>query len=315
MDTITIQFIYFLFSIWALYWGAELALEAAERIGLYLGMSPLVIGLVLIGFGTSLPEMFVSHLAVGQGDSSIAIGNIIGSNVANIFLIMGVSSLLAPLFILRKEILVQLFIHLGLTSLLAVIAFFWGFNRASSITLLIFFISYLAFTFYDMIKSRKLRQIEEEDVEEVTKIGVMVVLKLLGGFALLYIGGELIVSSGSAIGKHFGISTYVISAIFMALGTSFPELITAILACYRKKNTDLITGNIIGSNIFNVALVLGSIGIYAPLDQVNVHTEVYLLLAVSLLFLILYAVKQNLGKASGITFLAAYGYAVYHWIS
>jgi cation:H+ antiporter len=196
-----------------------------------------------------------------------------------------------------------------------VIAFFWGFNRASSITLLIFFISYLAFTFYDMIKSRKLRQIEEEDVEEVTKIGVMVVLKLLGGFALLYIGGELIVSSGSAIGKHFGISTYVISAIFMALGTSFPELITAILACYRKKNTDLITGNIIGSNIFNVALVLGSIGIYAPLDQVNVHTEVYLLLAVSLLFLILYAVKQNLGKASGITFLAAYGYAVYHWIS
>jgi cation:H+ antiporter len=315
MDTVTIQFIYFLFSIWALYWGAELALEAAEKIGLYLGMSPLVIGLVLIGFGTSLPEMFVSHLAVGQGDSSIAIGNIIGSNVANIFLIMGVSSLLAPLFILRKEILVQLFIHLGLTSLLAVIAFFWGFNRASSITLLIFFISYLAFTFYDMIKSRKLRQIEEEDVEEVTKIGVMVVLKLLGGFALLYIGGELIVSSGSAIGKHFGISTYVISAIFMALGTSFPELITAILACYRKKNTDLITGNIIGSNIFNVALVLGSIGIYAPLDQVNVHTEVYLLLAVSLLFLILYAVKQNLGKASGITFLAAYGYAVYHWIS
>lgn len=315
MDAIYLQLLYFLFSIWALYWGAELALEAAEKVGLYLGMSPLVIGLILIGFGTSLPELFVSHLAVGRGDSDIAIGNIIGSNLANIFLIMGVSSLVAPLFILRKEILTQLIIHLLLTALLFVIALFWGFNKTSSIVLLVFFVSYLSFTFYEMLRSRKLKHIEEEDREEVTEIGIMVVIKLFGGFSLLYIGGELIVSSGTEIGKHFGISTFVISAIFMALGTSFPELITAILACYRKKNTDLITGNIIGSNIFNVALVLGSIGVVAPLKQVSVQTEMYLLMGVSLLFIVLYGIKQNIGRAVGVLFLTAYAYMVYYWIT
>lgn len=315
MDLITIQFIYFIFSIWALYWGAELALDAAEKIGLYFGMSPLVIGLILIGFGTSLPELFVSHLAVDKGESSIAIGNIIGSNVANIFLILGVSSLLAPLVISTKEIFVQLLIHLALTSLLAVIAFTTGFTQLSSALLLAFFISYLSFTFYDMMKSRKKKKQLEQEAEKVVSLGLMIYLKLLGGFSLLFIGGELIVTSGTAIGKHFGISTYVISAIFMALGTSFPELITAIIACSKKKDTDLITGNIIGSNIFNVALVLGSVGIYAPLEKVTINVEMYLLITVSILFLILYFLKQNIGKIIGIIFLSTYTFAVYHWIS
>ena len=315
MDSITIQFIYFIFSIWALYWGAELALEAAEKIGLYLGMSPLVIGLILIGFGTSLPELFVSHLAIDKGESSIAIGNIIGSNVANIFLIMGVSSLLAPLLISTKEILTQLLIHLALTSLLAVIAFTVGFTQLSSAILLIFFVSYLSFTFYDMMKSRKKKRELEEEAEKVESLGLMIYLKLLGGFSLLFIGGELIVSSGTVIGKHFGISTYVISAVFMALGTSFPELVTAIIACSKKKDTDLITGNIIGSNIFNVALVLGSVGIYAPLDKITINVEMYLLLGVSILFVLLYLLKQKIGKLIGLFFLATYGFAVFHWIS
>ena len=101
----------------------------------------------------------------------------------------------------------------------------------------------------------------------------------------------------------------------MALGTSFPELVTAIIACSKKKDTDLITGNIIGSNIFNVALVLGSVGIYAPIKNITIDIEIYLLLGAAILFLLLYLLKQKIGKAIGLLFLATYGYAVFHWIS
>ena len=301
-------------SIVALYFGAEFALEAAEKVGLYFGMSPLVIGLLLIGFGTSLPEFFVSQIACFKGEPGMALGNIIGSNIANLFLIMGVSGIIAPLYILQKEIKRQMWLHLLLTTLLAVVIFCLDITPLATAVLGLFFVGFLWDTFREMRKSRELRR-AEDDSEELEKLEALIFVKLLAGFVLLYFGGDFLVSSGSKIGVLMGVPSYVISAVFVAFGTSFPELVTALIACIKKKNTDLITGNIIGSNIFNVAFVMGSIGFYdIPVKQ-NFTFEITVLGASCLFLLGLVYIKKNFGRFSGVLFLSGYAGVVYHWVT
>ncbi len=308
-----IQILILILAIVALYFGAEFALDAAEKIGLYFGMSPLVIGLVLIGFGTSLPEFFVSQLACLNGEPEIAMGNIIGSNIANLFLIMGVSGLLTPLYIMSQDIRRQVIIHVLLTVFLSVIILYIGINPLTTVLLALFFGFYLWDTFAQMRKQRQMRNIEDE-AEEVEKLEVFVFGKLLVGFVFLYFGGEYLVKSGTEIGKLSGIPAYVISAIFVAFGTSFPELVTALIACAKKKNTDLITGNIIGSNIFNVTFVMGSIGIYEVPIRQNYNVELGALMFAALFLVMLVMVKRNFHRFAGVVFLATYGAIIYHWI-
>jgi len=308
-----IQILILILAIVALYFGAEFALDAAEKIGLYFGMSPLVIGLVLIGFGTSLPEFFVSQLACLNGEPEIAMGNIIGSNIANLFLIMGVSGLLTPLYIMSQDIRRQVIIHVLLTVFLSVIILYIGINPLTTVLLALFFGVYLWDTFAQMRKHRQLRNIEDE-AEEVEELEVFVFGKLLVGFVFLYFGGEYLVKSGTEIGKLSGIPAYVISAIFVAFGTSFPELVTALIACAKKKNTDLITGNIIGSNIFNVTFVMGSIGIYEVPIRQNYNVELGALMFAALFLVMLVMVKRNFHRFAGVVFLATYGAIIYHWI-
>ena len=309
-----IQILILLLAIVALYFGAEFALEAAEKIGRFFGMSPLVIGLVLIGFGTSLPEFFVSQLACLNGEPEIAMGNIIGSNIANLFLIMGISGLLTPLYIMSQDIRRQVFIHVLLTALLALIILVIGVNPITTVILGVFFGLYLWDTFRQMRKQRQMRSIHDEDQEEVEKLEVFVFGKLIVGFVLLYFGGEYLVKSGTEIGKLSGIPAYVISAIFVAFGTSFPELVTALIAAFKKKNTDLVTGNIIGSNIFNVAFVMGSIGIYEVPIRQSYNVELGALMFAALFLVMLVMVKRNFNKFGGIVFIASYAAVIYHWI-
>ncbi|WP_127718174.1 calcium/sodium antiporter [Halobacteriovorax sp. HLS] len=309
----TLQVVLLVLAIVMLYFGAEFALESAEKIGLFLGMSPLVIGLLIVGFGTSLPEFFVSQLACFRGETPIALGNIVGSNIANLFLIMGLTGMAVPLYMAGKEIKVQLFFHIVLTAILSFILlqtklFWWG-----SALLVGFFIVYLTHTFRGMAKERHLRNAsEEETIHEITPI---MFVKLLIGFVLLYLGGELLVSSGSKIGAALGISTYVISAVFVAFGTSFPELVTALLACVKKKNTDLITGNIIGSNIFNVAFVLGSLGFYDVAINKDYTLEISVLVFASVFLIGLSLIKRNFYRFSGIAFFGTYLFVVYNWVA
>lgn len=302
-------------SIVALYFGAEFALEGAEKIGIFFGLSPLVIGLLLIGFGTSLPEFFVSQIACWNGEPGMALGNIIGSNIANLFLIMGISGTIAPLFILQDDIKRQIVIHIALTVILAGIVFYLGVTPVTTVILFLFFSFFLWDIFNEMKKKRKLRQIDEDDEEEVEKLQLAVFGKMVVGFVLLYFGGEYLVSSGSTLGKLWGVPAYVISAVFVAFGTSFPELVTALIACIKGKNTDLITGNIIGSNIFNVAFVMGSIGFYDINVKQNFMIEMIALGFASLFLLFLVLIKKNFGRVGGLTFLSGYGYVVYYWVT
>lgn len=309
----TLQVVLLVFAIVMLYFGAEFALEAAEKIGLYLGMSPLVIGLLIVGFGTSLPEFFVSQLACYRGQSPIALGNIVGSNIANLFLIMGLTGFAVPLYMAGREIKIQLYFHIVLTGILSFLLFqerlyWWG-----TALLVGFFVVYLWDTFREMARQRKLKKASPDEVEH--QITPIMFVKLLIGFVLLYFGGELLVSSGSKVGEMIGISTYVISAVFVAFGTSFPELVTALLACVKKKNTDLITGNIIGSNIFNVAFVLGSLGFYDVEINKDYTLEVAVLMFACIFLIALSKMKRSFYKLSGAVFFGSYIFVVYSWVT
>lgn len=308
-----LQVLILILAIVILYFGAEFALNAAERIGKAFKFSPLVIGLVIVGFGTSLPEFFVSHLASYRGEYGLALGNIMGSNVANMFLILGVAGLMTPLLMARRDILLQLVWHMALTFMLGGLLMLDALNWASFVLMEAFFLTYLAWTYLQMRKDQRLNPIEDDEDTEGS-LNIMVVLRLLLGFLLLYGGGELLVSSGTALGQLLGVPPFVISAVFVAFGTSFPELVTALVACIKKKDTDLITGNILGSNIFNVALILGSLSVYKlPLEE-SYQWEVVGLFAGTLIMLVLGLTGLRLYRVFGALFLAAYGAMIFHWV-
>ena len=297
-----------------LYYGAEFALESAEKIGLALGLSPLVIGLLIVGFGTSLPEFFVSQLATLRGDSSIALGNIVGSNIANLFLILGISGTMTSLFILRSEIKIQFIFHIVLTGILV---FFLKQDKIepwAATVFGVFFLVYLGDTLRVMIKKRgHIGHLDQP--HEADKVHAKDYLILILGFVLLYFGGELLVSSGSKVAVALGVSSYVVSAVFVAFGTSFPELVTAVMACRKGKNTDIITGNIIGSNVFNVAFVFGSLSFYDIQITSEFKTEIPVLIFAAFYLLFLALIKKNFTRFSGILFLSIYGFVIYNWIS
>ena len=301
-------------SIVILYFGAEFALNSAERIGRAFKFSPLVVGVVIVGFGTSLPEFFVSHLASVRGEYGLALGNIMGSNVANTFLILGVGGLMTPLLLARRDILLQLVWHFVLMIILGGFLMTDALNLVSFFVFEAFFLSYLAWTYFQMRKDQRLNPIENDDAEN-EKVSVMVIIRLLLGFLLLYGGGELLVSSGKELGLLLGVPTFVISAVFVAFGTSFPELVTAVVACIKKKDTDLITGNILGSNVFNVALIFGSLSLYKlPLEQ-SYQWEVIVLMGGTLVMVALGITKLRLHRLFGVLFLGVYGAMIFHWIS
>ena len=308
-----LQVILLALAIIMLYYGAEFALESAEKIGLALGLSPLVIGLLIVGFGTSLPEFFVSQLACLRCESPMAFGNVVRSNIANLFLILGISGTMVKLYVSREEIKIQLILHLILTSLLIFTLVQDRVYPWSAAMFGAFFAYYLYDTFKQMRKQRHTGHIE--DAHEADKIHWKEYVFLVIGFALLYLGGELLVTSGSALAALAGVDSYVISAVFVAFGTSFPELVTAIMACKRGKNTDIITGNIIGSNIFNVAFVLGSLSFYdIPINK-DFSIEISSLIFAAVFLLGLSIAKKNFGRISGIIFLICYALSVYNWIS
>ncbi len=301
-----LQLFFLLLSISALYKGANTALDAAEKIGLVLGLSPLIIGLFIVGFGTSLPEFFVSHSTSLHGQFPMAVGTIVGSNLANLFLIMGIVGCISNLYLLKKDVGRQFMFHLLLSILLVIIMSQKMYGPAAGCVLGIFFAAYIIFNMHGIKRSNN-------NATNKT-IGIKVFVFLIVGFALLYGGGELLVYSGKNLGQLFGISTFFISAVFVAFGTSFPELVTSLVAVKKRKNSDLIVGNLIGSNIFNAALVLASICFYRiPLVRGYFYDSITLLFGAAFL-MILFISKKNFGKLSGFFFLIVYGLTIVRWL-
>ena len=258
----------FIIGVALLYFGAEGLVKGSSRLARSLGIRPIVIGLTVVAFGTSSPEFVVSLIAVLKKSSDIAVGNIIGSNIANIGLILGVSALISPLKVrlstLKRELPVMV-IASGLLFLMAwdlKISFWDG---------LVLFLGIILFTsslIYVFLKRRRERPRVEEEFKDLVKVDASKgrnVLLLFLGLAGLIAGAHLMVRSAIVIARGLGVDELVIGLTVVALGTSLPELGTSAVAAYRKEG-DISIGNVIGSNLFNILFVIGSVALLNPIS-------------------------------------------------
>ena len=308
--TVVVSTFLLIASVLVLFLGAEFSLDASEKLGKKLGLSPLVIGMLLIGFGTSLPEFFVAHIAGVQGKSDIAVGSLIGSNIANLCLVLGLSGLIVKIPLSNYSIKKQTIVHIVLAFFLVFTLSQTQLNIFTASPLLVLCGIYL-FILYKEMSAQKEEQVDSDDDFNPAKV----FFKLIVGFGFLYLGGELLVKSGTDLCVALGISEYVISAIFIAFGTSFPELVTSILAALKKKDSDLIVGNIIGSNLFNCAFILGSLGIYEFSFSSKFQFELGALFLTSSILVFLSFSNRMFHRKSSAIFIAIYGVIVAHWLN
>ncbi|MAT56883.1 MAG: sodium:calcium antiporter [Ignavibacteriae bacterium] len=304
--------LYLVFGLILLVLGGEGLVRGSSALAARFGVTPLLIGLTIVAFGTSSPELVVSLQAALKGNSDISLGNIIGSNIGNIGLILGISALIMPLKvqvqIIRKEIPFMILISVLIAALILTVDSF------SFVHGLIFFLMLITYLFF-AIKNSKKEVITEEIIEEYTpqklNAGLSIVF-IIAGLAGLIFGSDLFVKGAVEVAKIFGISDLVIGLTIVAVGTSLPELVTSVIAAI-KKETDIAIGNIVGSNIFNL---LGILGITGMVKEINLNSITYADLGVFILFAVLILplsrTKFVLQRWEGALLLAVYaGYVAY----
>lgn len=250
----------------ALLAGAESLVRGSSALALKMGISPLVIGLTIVAFGTSGPELVVSIKASLDGNADIALGNVIGSNICNIGLILGTAAILFPVSVHAQVIRIDIPIMIVISVILMVflsdltISFFEG------LIFVLLLVSYIIFSYYYSLKEKDEKiQNEFQDLVKVKRSNVIVLLLLISvGVVLLAVGADIFVKGAVEIAERFGVSQATIGLTIVAIGTSLPELITAIVAAL-KKESDIVIGNVIGSNIFNILSILGITALISPL--------------------------------------------------
>lgn len=295
-------------------YGAERLVGGSSTVAYRLGLSPLVIGLTVVAFGTSAPELVVSVRATIAGNSDIAIGNVIGSNIANIALILGVTAMIRPMSIHLNLIRREVPIMIGIT--LATSWFIIG-DTITRIEGLALFVGLVIFIVYSIRNAKyvpteaRVHLIEEPEIKTDVPLWKAWVLVMFG-LALLVGGGELLVNGAVEIATLLGISQAVIGITIVAVGTSLPELATSAVAAY-KKESDIAVGNIIGSNIFNLLCILGVTGMIHPLDSSNFDlVDLGFMLGLTIIILPMMRLGFELNRLEGTILVLTYiGYTAW----
>ena len=286
-----------------LVWGADKFVAGASAFARRLGVSPLLVGLTIVAFGTSAPELAVSLTAALQGANEIAVGNVLGSNVFNLLVVAGLSAVLCPLImdrtLLRRDwplsvaaaVLLLLFLAPDLTI-----------SRIEGLILLAVFIVVLVVQIRAAMQGRGAADSEEEEIPmSPLLIGVNIVL----GLACIIIGGQLAVNGATGIARMFGLSETLIGLTIVAIGTSLPELVTSLVAAHKGQN-EIAMGNVIGSNLFNILLILGVSAAITPIPVQAVSIiDCLVLIGVSVVFY-LPAMRGKLGRAPGAVMALCY---------
>ena len=313
---LTVVFLVVAFS--ALIYGANYFVIGASSIARKLGISAFVIGLTVVSIGTSSPELFINIIAAFQGNTDISIANILGSNLAGILLGLGIASILTPLAIKHSTVWKEIpFAFLAAILILAFgsDAYLDGvttnsITRTDGIALLGFFTIFIVYTF-GLRRSPK-KEMEKRTEQRVKKVKeyswTRSILLTLGGLVALASGGKVAVDSGVELATMFGVSEYLIGLTIIAVGTSLPEIVTAIVAAYRKE-IDLVVGGIVGTIIFNALFALGVTALVRPLpfSDENVIDALILMAVTIALFLAMFVGKKNtLTKYEGSAFILFY---------
>ena len=298
-----------------LFIGAEGLIRGSSNLAIKIGITPLVVGLTVVAFGTSTPELVVSLKAALLGNSSISLGNVVGSNIANIALILGVAALIRPLDVHAKVIMREIPIMIGISILLLLLLID---GELGFIDGLIFVIGLIVYLVVNVLIARKEKnpEIDSEFSEGLkSKLGIPVsIVLMIAGLGLLILGANLFVQSAVAIAKIFNVSDAIIGLTIVAIGTSLPELITSIVAAY-KKEADIAIGNVVGSNVFNILGILGITALIIPISSVGIsYVDLGVMLFTAIILFPLSRTGFSISRFEGALLLAGYGGYIYYLI-
>lgn len=283
-------------------YGSDILVDGASSVARKIGISEFVIGIIIVGFGTSCPELVVSVTGAIDGNSAVSLGNVTGSNIFNILMILGLTAILSPIAITKDNKTKDIPILLCITIFFCLIVLKGTINRLDAVLFLAIFAIYLLYNF--KAGKAEAAAIEEEVVEK--NYGTFLsILMIVGGLAGLIFGGKLFVNNAVTLAHALGASDKFIAVTILAVGTSLPELMTCVVAAAKKKG-QLALGNIVGSNVFNILLILGISGLIHPLDTSSFNYVDMATITASVLALFIFAnasKKSQLSKPAGITFL------------
>ena len=303
-----LDFIIIPLSLFLLYIGGEGVLKGVLVIARKFKLSNILVSAVIIGFGTSLAELTVSVEAVLIGSPDIALGNIIGSNIANILLVTAIAALITPIMLKNLKINRDIFVMIVASLLLLFFKFIDWLNFYSGVIFLLILFSYISYSYF---QDQKDNGDKEENLENLSLIKAIIYSVI--GLAILILGGWLLVNSSIKIAQSYGISEAVIGLTIVAVGTAIPELTTTIIASIKKHN-DLVIGNILGSNIFNI---LGILGVTLLIENIPVTDEmmkkgIWEMIAATLFFIIILRFAKSISKLIASVMLTSYAvYIVY----
>ena len=294
------EYIILIISLVGIVFGADFLVAGAVSIARKYKVSDFVIGAAIVGVGTSMPELVVSFIGALKGNADVAIGNVVGSNIFNVLGILGVTALFFPIAINKDNMKFEIPLCIGVSILLMIFAFnfFNGtptcIGRLDGVMLLIMFVGFMWYSFQ---RKKKNNTTTEEQTEEKTPIW-LAIIKVLGGLAVLITSCDFFVDNAVLVAKSFGVSDAIISLTLIACGTSLPELAASVAAAL-KKNTQLALGNIIGSNIFNISLILGVSSQVMPLTSAGITYIDYIVMIAAAILTLLFGFKGKIGRLGG----------------
>lgn len=304
----------------ALYFGAEWLVKGSSALALRFGLPPLLVGLTVVAYGTSSPEMVVSVIASLKGEGDLAIGNIVGSNILNIGLILGLTALITPLKMEFQLLKFDSPVMIAVSAL-----FLWMFRdfRIDRWEGIVFAVLAVTYTVVNIILAKRTTtpQVEEEyqqgisDITEGTGASMgKLLLLIVGGLAVLIAGSRAFVIGASDLARMWGVSEALIGLTIVSIGTSLPELASSLIAALRKQ-ADIAVGNIIGSNIFNILAIGGVASIVKPIHAPNISmVDNYVMIGMAVLFILLAATGFRIRRWEGGVLLLAYaGYLAWLW--
>ena len=309
------EYIILLVSLAGIVFGADFLVAGAVSIARRYKVSDFVIGAAIVGVGTSMPELVVSFIGALNGNADVAIGNVVGSNIFNVLGILGLTAVFFPVAIDRNNMKFEIPLCIGVSVLLTVLAFnfFNGspavISRPDGFVLLAVFAGFMWYSFYRDRKAA-VGAADESSSEDKTPIWLAIV-KVVGGLALLITSCDLFVDNAVKIAKSFGVNDAFISLTLIACGTSLPELAASIAAAV-KKNTQMALGNIVGSNIFNITLILGLSSQVMPLTSAGITIVDYMVMIAAAVIPMLFGLKGRIVRSGGfVMFISFVAYTYY----
>ena len=309
------MFVYLIGGFILLVFGAEVLVRGAARLAARFGISPLIIGLTVVAFGTSAPEMAVSTQSAFLGQGDIAIGNVIGSNIFNVLGVLGLSALITPLLVSRQLVRLDVPLMIAAGFLAWFLALDGSYSRLDGLILFACIISYTGYLIISSLKAWKPGQALQSDEEYSAQVNphryatLMNTAYILAGLALLVTGSDLLVSGAVSLAQALGLSELVIGLTIIAVGTSLPELATSLIAAWKGER-DIAVGNIVGSNLFNLLAVLGLAGLVSPekiaVARSAIEFDFPVMMAVMVACLPIFFAGYRINRWEGALFLSYY---------